>query len=214
MIKSSETKNNDIQHLIDRSQKTKDKIDATFNATSQMFSNAKNMLETLEDFDSVLTNNKERATKAQILITETDSNIADSHRLNDKIETSVEKLSSDLSDTNNILHLANNSILDSHQYILKLNKSSELNAKTKNFSQYTNDLAAGNEENFEAISKTSSKYNQLDNKLARVQKKAEDIVDKSQNLLNKITNSEHLLDSFSSINLGKIFLIQMILVYK
>lgn len=204
MLKSSDTKNNDIQHLIDRSEKAKAKVDSAFSSSIQVFNNAKNMLETLEDFDSVLTNNKERAKKAKILITETDSNIADSQRLNDKIEISVEKLTLDLSETKNLLQSANNSIQVSYQHFLNLNQTADLYSKTKFFAQKTNDLAAANEDNFEAIAKTGAKYNQLDDKLAKVQQKAEDIVDKSQNLLNKITNSEHLLDSFSKTDLCKI----------
>ncbi|RNA17372.1 hypothetical protein BpHYR1_004198, partial [Brachionus plicatilis] len=197
-LKSSQIKDADIKHLLDRSENAKTKVDAALNTTTQVFNDAKNMLETLEDFDNVLHSNKERASKAQILSSETESNIVDAEHLNDKLELYFEKINSDLSDTKSLLQLTNTSIQSSNNDLLGLNKTSDLNARAISLAGFTNDLAAGNEDNYEAIAQASSKYIQLDDKLSKVQQKAESIVDRSQNLLNRITNSEHLLDSFKN----------------
>ncbi|CAF0708121.1 unnamed protein product [Brachionus calyciflorus] len=201
-VKQATLKDKDMQKLLERSEKAKTKVDEAFNATSQSFKDAQKILDTLENFETVFKLNKERADKAENLKPEIESNIQESRTLSDKLESAIENNKKVLSESKSLIEGVDNNVEKSSKELeLLKSKSSDLNNKTIILSNFVNDLTADHQDKSESIESTLSKYNELSDKLVKVQNKAEKIVDKSQSLLNRISNSEDDLASLKDLDL-------------
>jgi DNA repair ATPase RecN len=211
-----------MDSLLRKSEESKNATDDAVKSINDSFEKAKKTLETLENFDEVLKNNKEKAREALTLETEINANLKE---LEDKLDD-TNKLTSELNNKIQQASRTNQRVGEKLKekvkipYVLCLNhlflkflfqnseelktKASKLNVDSKSLHKKVLENIESNKNKLDSANDTLEVYNNMPNKLSDLLLKSQEISNKTRDLLNHVFDSQDLLNKVEKTKLGLI----------